>query len=147
MEQKISMKNTQVGKVHNFTHCIFALWDENSSLLELPSAVALLNRILLQKQDANKSPIIIHCQDGICKTGIILTFLNSIQELMLRKSTSIFHSVNILCRQRMGMVPTLVSIVYEYVRTMLLPQYSKISKQNGTQFWEAMILNWMLFFQ
>ena len=130
MEREISMRNTQVGKVHNFTHCIFTLWDEDSTLLELPSAVALLNRILLQKQDASDSPIIIHCQDGVCKTGIILTVLKSIEELKLRKSTSIFHSVNNLRGQRMSMVPTLVSVVCEYVR----------------KFWEAMVLNWMLYF-
>ena len=130
MEREISMRNTRVGKVHNFTHCIFALWDEDSTLLELPSAVALLNRILLQKQDASNSPIIVHCRDGVCKTGIILTVLKSIEELKLRKSTSIFHSVNNLRGQRMRMVPTLVSIVCEYVR----------------KFWEAMILNWMLYF-
>ena len=135
MEREISMRNTQVGKVHNFTHCIFTLWDEDSTLLELPSAVALLNRILLQKQDASNSPIIIHCQDGVCKTGIILTVLKSIEELKLRKSTSIFHSVNNLRGQRMSMVPTLVSIVCEYVR--------KISGKNSTQF---RILNWMLYF-
>ena len=76
---------------------------------------ASMNSKLRLGASKSNSPIIIHCQDGVCKTGIILTVLKSIEELKLRKSTSIFHSVNNLRGQRMSMVPTLVSIVCEYV--------------------------------
>ena len=110
VKQEISLKNTLEGKEHTFTHCISSVWNQDSSVVEIPSAVALLNRILNQLRDDSSKSIIIHCDDSISKTGIILTAINSVKELTLKKTINIFNTVKNLRKQRMKMVPTLVSV-------------------------------------
>ena len=109
VKQEISLKNTLEGKDHSFTHCISPIWNEDGTVVELNTAITLLIRVIKQKRDFPLNPIIIHCEDGISKTGIFLTVFNVIKELNLRKSINIFNAVKNLRRQRMNMVPTMVS--------------------------------------
>ena len=110
IKQEISVKNTLESKEHTFIHCISPLWNEDSTVSEMTPTLALLSRILKQIQEMPSKPIIIHCEDGISKTGILLTGVNSVNELTHKKSINIFNSVKNLRRQRMKMVPTVVSI-------------------------------------
>ena len=109
IKQKIALKNTSERKEHTFIHCISPTWNEDSTVADKTPTVALLGRILNQIKDDPSKPIIIHCQDGISKTGILLSGVNSVKELTHKKSINIFNSVKNLRRQRMKMVPTLVS--------------------------------------
>ena len=109
VKQEISLKNTLEGKSHSFIHCISPIWNADSTIIELNSAVALLSRAIKQKQDYPFNPIIIHCEDGISMTGIFLTVFNVIKELKIRKSINIFNVVKNLRKQRMRIVPTAVS--------------------------------------
>ena len=122
IKQEILLKNTSERKEHTFIHCISPTWNEDSTVADMTPTVALLNRILNQIKDDPSKPIIIHCQDGISKTGILLSGINSVKELTHKKSINIFNSVKNLRRQRMKMVPTLVSIhhrntasIYSYI--------------------------------
>ena len=108
-KQEISLKNTLEGKYHSFTHCISPIWNDDGTVVELSSAVTLLIRVIKQKRDYPLNPIIVHCEDGISKTGVFLTVFNVIKEMNLRKSISIFNTVKNMRRQRMNMVPTKVS--------------------------------------
>ena len=109
VKQEISLKNILEGKDHSFTHCISPIWNEDGTVVELSSAVTLLIRVIKQKRDYPLNPIIVHCQDGISKTGVFLTVFNVIKEMNLRKSINIFNTVKNIRRQRMNMVPTKVS--------------------------------------
>ena len=109
VKQEISLKHTLEGKDHSFTHCISPIWNEDGTVVEFNSAITLLIRVIKQKRDFPLNPIIIHCEDGISKTGIFMTVFNVIKELNLRKSINIFNTVKNLRRQRMNMVPTKVS--------------------------------------
>ena len=109
VKQKISLKNTLEGKSHSFIHCLSPIWNQDGTIIELNFVVSLLYRVLKQKQDYHLNPIIIHCEDGISKTGIFLTALNVIKELNVRKLINIFNVVKNLRKQRMHMVPTMVS--------------------------------------
>ena len=73
IKQEISVKNTLERKEHTFIHCISLLWNEDSTVSEMTQILALLSRILKQIQEMPSKPIIIHCEDGISKTGILLT--------------------------------------------------------------------------
>ena len=110
IKQEISLENTLEGKKHSFTQLISPIWNEDSTVTEMSYVVNLLNRILKQFQDDPFKSIIIHCEDGISKTGIILTGICSVKELTLKKTINIFNTVKNLRKQRMKMVPTLVSI-------------------------------------
>ncbi|KAI6658178.1 Macrophage mannose receptor 1 [Oopsacas minuta] len=123
VKQEISLKNTLAGKEHSFTQCISPIWNEDGTVFEMALADILLIRIMKQKQDSNNVPIIIHCENGISKTGIIMTVLNSIRELNMRKSISIFNAVKNLRRQRINMAPTLACYTTCY---SLLNEYCSI---------------------
>ena len=110
IKQEISLENTQGGKKHSFTQVISPVWNEDSTVTEMACVVNLLNRILKQLQDNPSKSIIIHCQDGISKTGIILNAINCVKEMTLKQTITIFNTVKNLRKQRMKMVPTLVSI-------------------------------------
>ena len=112
IKQEISLKNTLESKEHRFIQCISPIWNEDSTIADMTPVVALLSRILKQIQEDSSKPIIIHCEDGISKTGILLSGINSVKELTHKKSINIFNSVKNLRRQRMKMVPTLVSDLY-----------------------------------
>ena len=112
IKQEISLENTQGRKKHSFTQVISPVWNEDCTVVDMSSAVNLLSRILKQFQDDPSKSIIIHCQDGISKTGIVLTAISSVKELTMKKTINIFNTVKNLRRQRMKMVPTLVSIYY-----------------------------------
>ena len=110
IKQEISLENTQGGKKHSFSQVISPVWNEDSTITDMACIVNLLNRILKQLQDNPSKSIMIHCQDGISKTGVILTAINCVKEMTLKKTINIFNTVKNLRRQRMKMVPTLVSI-------------------------------------
>ena len=112
IKQEISLKNTLERKDHTFIQCISPIWNEDSTVADMTTVLVLLNRILKQMQEYPSKPIIIHCEDGISKTGILLSGINSVKELTHKKSINIFNSVKNLRRQRMKMVPTLVSDLY-----------------------------------
>ena len=109
VKQEISLKNTLDGKERTFTQCISPIWNEDSTVAEMSLMIVLLSRIMKQLQEDFSKSIIIHCEDGISKTGIILTAINSVKELTLKKTIDIFNTVKNLRKQRMKMVPTLVS--------------------------------------
>eukprot|EP00800_Vazella_pourtalesii_P012661 TRINITY_DN2969_c0_g5_i1.p1 TRINITY_DN2969_c0_g5~~TRINITY_DN2969_c0_g5_i1.p1 ORF type:complete len:108 (-),score=14.23 TRINITY_DN2969_c0_g5_i1:16-294(-) len=73
--------------------------------------INLLIRIIKQTHDDPTKSIIIHCEDGISKTGIILTAICSVKELTLKKTINIFSTVKNLRKQRMKTVPTLISLL------------------------------------
>ena len=112
IKQEIALKNTLQGTEHRFIQCISPIWNEDSTVADMTPVVALLNRILKQIQEYPSKPVIIHCEDGISKTGILLSGINSVKELTHKKSINIFNYVKNLRRQRMKMVPTLVSDLY-----------------------------------
>ncbi|KAI6661278.1 Receptor-type tyrosine-protein phosphatase epsilon-like [Oopsacas minuta] len=110
VKQEISLKNSIEGKDHLFTHCISPVWNEDGTVGEISCIIALLIRIMKQSQETPSKPIIIHCDDGIAKTGIVLTTINSVKEMTTEKSINIFNTVKNLRRQRMNMVPTLIGL-------------------------------------
>ena len=111
VKQEISLKNTLGEKEHSYTHCISSVWNEDSSIVDMSWAIVLLNRIMKQKQYSPNTPIIIHCEDGISKTGVMLTLINTMKELNYRNTINIFNTVKNLRKQRMQMVPSLVSLI------------------------------------
>ena len=110
IKQEISLENTLEGKKHSFTQVISPIWNEDSTVVDMAHVIHLLIRIVKQTHDDPTKSIIIHCEDGISKTGIILTAICSVKELTLKKTINIFNTVKNLRKQRMKTVPTLVSV-------------------------------------
>ena len=111
LRQDICLRETLTKNVHSFTQYISPNWNEDGTIVEIMAIVALLTRISKQFQDIPHKPIIIHCQDGITKTGIVLTAMGCIKDISIIKTINIFKVIKNLRKQRMKMVPTLVSIL------------------------------------
>ena len=109
VRQEILLKNTCEGKEHSFIHCLSPIWNEDCTVSDMTWVATLLIRIIKQKQDSPHLPIIIHCEDGFSKTGIIMTALTSVKQMNMTNTIDIFNNVKSLRRQRMKMVPTMVS--------------------------------------
>ena len=112
IKNELILHDTLENKGHSFIQCISPIWNEDSTLVDFSSAVNLLSRIIKQKQDMPSKPIIIHCEDGIAKTGVLMTVHNAIDEMHATKVINIFNNVKKLRRTRMHVVPTLVSMYY-----------------------------------
>ena len=110
VKQEISLKNTCEGKEHSFIHCLSPIWNEDCTVIDVTWVATLLIKIIKQKQDCPNLPIIIHCEDGISKTGILMAALTSVKQMNKTNTIDIFNTVKNLRRQRMRMVPTMVSI-------------------------------------
>ena len=109
IKQELSLKNTSTGKEHRITQYISTCWEQDATIVDMSFVLSLLQEIIDHKQSSNDVPIIIHCQDGISKTGIFVTMLRMIQEINVRGSINMFSVVKSLRRQRISMVPTFVS--------------------------------------
>ena len=108
IKQELKLTHNVEKRHRTVMHCISAVWNEDNTASNLENVVALLIRIIKQKETAPLKPIIIHCADGISKTGVLLTIYSAVQELSQRKTINIHNAVKKLRRQRMQMVPTLV---------------------------------------
>ena len=111
VRREISLKNTCEGKEHSFIHCLSPIWNEDCTVSDMMWVATLLIKIIKQKQDSPDLPIIIHCEDGISKTGIMMTALTSVKQMNKTNTIDIFNTVKNLRRQRMKMVPTMVSLM------------------------------------
>ena len=109
IKQELLITNNVEKKKRTVIQCISSVWNEDGTASSLEHIVALVSRIIRQKETAPLKPIIIHCADGISKTGVLLTVYNTVQDLNGKKSVDIYNAVRNLRRQRMKMVPTLVT--------------------------------------
>ena len=108
-KQEICLKDTLSNKEHSFTQYISPYWNEDGTIVENTFIVALLTRISKQIQENPSKPIIVHCQDGITKTGIVLTAMGCIKDITMIKTINISKVIKNLRKQRMKLVPALVS--------------------------------------
>ena len=120
LKQEICLKDTLAKKEHSFTQYISPNWNEDGTIVENMAIVALLTRISRQIQETPSKPIVIHCQDGVTKTGIFLTAMGCIKDISMVKTINIFKVIKNLRRQRMKIVPTMVSVLIYVVFFSLL---------------------------
>ena len=90
LKQEICLKDTLAKNEHSFTQYKSPNWNEDGTIVENMAIVALLTRISRQIQENPNKPIVIHCRDGITKTGILLTAMGCIKDISIVKSISIF---------------------------------------------------------
>ena len=108
IKQTILLKNNSEQSERTFMQVISTAWNEKGETTDIQSIVILLNFIIKYKHENPSKPMIIHCQDGIGKTGIIYTVYQCIQEMREKGQIDIFHTIKRLRRERINFVPTLV---------------------------------------
>ena len=92
-----------------FTQIISTSWNENDEITNLDEVICLLDLMQQEQEMAQQRPIILHCIDGIGKSGVVYTVYKSIESMQTRSFVDIFHLVKQLRNERMNFVPSLVS--------------------------------------
>ena len=105
----ITLTHTLDSSTHNFTQYTSTKWNSSDEPTDLCSIVKLLKAINSHKSDHPNSPIIIHCSDGIAKTGILYTIYKALQSSIGQNEVDIFHIIKKLRSERMNSIPELVS--------------------------------------
>ena len=107
IKQELVMKHVNSDNEFLFTQFISTAWNEEGCVLDFPSIIALLQRISRHKKVSN-NPIIIHCEDGVAKSGVLLASYFVIKELRETGTIDVCKHVMNLRRERMEMIPTRV---------------------------------------
>ena len=108
-KKDITITHTLEKKSHTFTQFICTKWTAESEPTDLCAIVKLLKAINSHKSEHPNSTIILHCSDGVAKTGILYTIHKAIQESIERNEVDIFHIIKKLRSERMNSIPELVS--------------------------------------
>ena len=114
--QEISLQHSMDNNTLSFKHVIFSGWNDDDDIGDIQQVIDLLRIIQTHKDQNPHTPVLIHCSDGVTKTGILMACYTALRGLEANNSYSIFEIVQDLRRQRTIMLPTLVSNILIYHR-------------------------------
>ena len=109
IKQSLTIENPADGTSHSFTQMTSLAWNDKGEPTDLNSILVLIQTMREYKQENPHLPIIIHCSDGIGKTGVMLSTYRIIEHIKNKDSIDIFHVIKGLRSERMNFVPSLVS--------------------------------------
>ena len=107
---------------HNrpFTQIISNQWNDREEP-NLENVITLIKTILEFRKRDPAHPVVIHCDDGAGKSGVVYTVYKAIKDSTEKGFIDIFHIVKKLRNDRMNSVTTLVS--YKYMLLPLVPTF------------------------
>ena len=97
-----------------FTQIISNQWNDKEET-NLENTIHLIKTILEFRKRDPAHPVIIHCDDGAGKSGVVYTVCKAIKDSTEKGFIDIFHTVKKLRNDRMNSVTTLVSYKYTYI--------------------------------
>ena len=112
IKQTLTIEDTNNGVSHSFSQLISLAWNDKGEPTDLGQIIILLQTMVKYRQENPHTPIIVHCTDGIGRTGVLLTIFKVIDQINNKEPIDIFHVIKNLRSERMNFVPTLVSFFY-----------------------------------
>ena len=109
IKQSLTIENPENGTSHSFTQMTSLAWNDKGEPIDPNNVLVLIHAMRDFKQENPHLPIIIHCSDGIGKTGVLLSTYRIIEHIKNKDPIDIFHVIKGLRSERMNFVPTLVS--------------------------------------
>ena len=106
---RIKITNHSEKSTHTFIHYICTNFLDNNKPTNSQPIIHLSDIILKFKQEFVNSPVVVHCWDGIGKTGVLMACCLGIQEILAEERVDVFHIVKRMRRGREKMVSTVVS--------------------------------------
>ena len=95
------------------TQIISTDWNEKDEP-KLENIISLIQTILEFQKQSPAAPVLIHCEDGAGKSGVLYTVYKAIKESKEKGLIDIFHVVKKLRSERMNSVSNLVSWIYSF---------------------------------
>ena len=109
IRNRIKLSNWNDNTMRTFTQIISTSWNENDEITKIDEIICLLDLMQQEEEMATHRPIVLHCIDGIGKSGVVYTVYKSIQSMQRQSTVDMFHLVKQLRNERMNFVPSLVS--------------------------------------
>ena len=109
IKQSLTVDNPEDSTSHSFTQMISLAWNDKGDPKDFQSLLGLIQTIVNHKQENPHLPIIVHCSDGIGKTGVLLSTYRIIEHVKNKDPIDIFHVIKGLRSDRMNFVSSLVS--------------------------------------
>ena len=113
IKQSLTITNNMDGFSSSFKQIISLTWNDRGEPNDLSNVIHLMNMMRKYKQENPNLPIIVHCSDGIGRTGVLLTTYKVIEDIDKKGSIDIFHTIKQLRNERMKFVPSLVSYIFD----------------------------------
>ena len=111
IQNELNIHNNADNRNHSFTQIILNQWNEKEEP-NLENVINLIRAILEFRKRDPAHPVIIHCNDGAGKSGVVYTVYKAIMDSTEKGFIDIFHTVKKLRNDRMNSVTTLVSSNY-----------------------------------
>ena len=124
VRNKIKITNHSENSTHTFVQYICTNFLDNSRPTNSQSVIHLSELISKFKLEYTASPVVVHCWDGIGKTGLLIACSIAMQQLASEDKVDMFHIVKGMRRGREKMVSPVVSnsiLAYNLV-TLQSPQ-------------------------
>ena len=109
MRNTIKLTNWSDNRMHTFTHIISTSWEDTDEVADINEVIDIIDIMRQEVGYVKHRPIVIHCEDGIGKSGVLYTVYKCIQSLQTCNEVDIFQLVKQLRGERMNFVPSLVS--------------------------------------
>ncbi|KAI6647141.1 Receptor-type tyrosine-protein phosphatase epsilon isoform X3 [Oopsacas minuta] len=125
IKQSLIIENNEDGMSHSVTQLILLAWNDKGEATDIKSILLLIQTMQKYRQENPNLPIIVHCSDGIGRTGVLLTTYKIIEHINNKDAIDIFHVIKGLRSERMHFVPTLnhflscFALVNEYCSTTI----------------------------
>ena len=101
--------DTSDSRQHRF-HLIISLhWDSSGTATDTGSVLGIANEMISVKANFPTKPILVHCEDGAGKCGVLLAAYNALTQIAEEGQVDIFQVVKCLRYCRPRMVHSLVS--------------------------------------
>ena len=105
----VKLTNWSDNRMHTFTQIISTSWEDNDEVEDINEVIDIIDIVRQEVGYVKHRPIVIHCNDGIGKSGVLYTVYKCIQNLQTCNEVDIFQLVKQLRGERMNFVPSLVS--------------------------------------
>ena len=112
IRNKLNINNGFNNLNRPFTQIISNQWNDKEEP-NLDNVINLIKAILEFRKRDPAHPVIIHCDDGAGKSGVVYTVYKAIMDSAEKGFIDIFHTVKKLRNDRMNSVTTLVSSKYK----------------------------------
>ena len=106
---KIKITNHSEKSTHTFVQYVCVNFLDNNKPTNSQPIIHLSELILKFKQDYPNNPVIVHCWDGVGKTGVVMACCLAVQGIIADQRVDLFHIVKSMRRGREKMVSPVVS--------------------------------------
>ena len=106
IQQKMKVYSNYDNYERPFSQSISLVWEDNGTVNDVVGVLTLLE--LITKQKPGKK-IVFCCNDGLGKSGVLMTLYRTVREIETEEYIDVFQTVKQIRSYRKNMIPTLVS--------------------------------------